>query len=352
MRAYLISNNGSIKDPLNKINVYYSLTDFIEKIVFGNDCFICGLPNTKTYFNEEHIIPDWIIKRFKLKNKKFKLLNSKKVGYTKKGNKVSCCKICNTELGKIYEAPVSNLLRKDYDSLVVYLEKNPEKLKLIFKWMNLLFFKLCFKDIENDLILDRRNNSQKIGHIYDWSKFHHIHCIARSHYTKAIVEEGVYGTILIFKRNEDNLEKFNFFTSPISRSICLEVGDLAIIAILDDSSMCSYFFYEYLKKIGNNKISTIQMIEIFSHLSFLNLNLINRPKYYSTVENGHYEIKMYLEKDNIRIRKNRYLSIGVGDFMSEYIKSQQIPLGEKILDQIKKEKLNFLIDEKFNFIKH
>ena len=70
-----ITADGSIVGEDGKI-LFFSLKRFRRDIVEGNCCFICGISPAKTQFNDEHVIPDWILKEFSLHNKLVTLPNS------------------------------------------------------------------------------------------------------------------------------------------------------------------------------------------------------------------------------------------------------------------------------------
>src|SRR5688572_27704570 len=53
-----------IENSTGKVQVF-GPRDFMEKIIFGNCCFVCGaVPGSKP-FNNEHIIPHWLLKIFR-----------------------------------------------------------------------------------------------------------------------------------------------------------------------------------------------------------------------------------------------------------------------------------------------
>jgi hypothetical protein len=112
------------------------LQDFIKNIVENKYCFICGAnPNCKK-FNDEHIIHDWILKKYNLHSQKITLPNGTKINF---GHyKVSPCQECNTELGKTHELPISKLLNKSYNDICDKLKKIQVYLNFYLNW-RLLF---------------------------------------------------------------------------------------------------------------------------------------------------------------------------------------------------------------------
>ena len=81
--------------------VYFHPEDFIQQIVLENGCFICGAKLGTKVFNDEHILPNWLLSKYNLHNKTVSLPNS--VEYTYSKYKISCCQDCNYELSKHFE---------------------------------------------------------------------------------------------------------------------------------------------------------------------------------------------------------------------------------------------------------
>lgn len=332
--------------------LFFGLKKFIDDIVNGNCCFICGAnPQTKT-FNNEHVIPDWILKRYNLHSKLINLPNGTKIRYGQ--YKIPCCQDCNTELGKTYEIPLSELLSKPYQEICLELEKNSSLLQLLFKWLSLIFIKTHLKD--KILLKDRdiSKNSGSIGDNHYWEDIHHIHCIARSHFTNAEIDSAVFGTICILPAMlVDGFDKFDFVDSQAGKAIMMQINEFCIVAVLNDSCACYNLFSDLLNKI-TGKLSPFQIREIVAHLNYINLNLKERPIYKSTItETNQYKIIAEIPKNLSLIEEKERIS-SPGDFLEYYVREMigNIPEKEIVLDEIKKGKRNYLIDEHGNFINH
>ena len=71
---------------------------FVDEVVLGEACFVCGAsPQSKT-FNDEHIIPRWVLKRYGLYDKEITLPTGERRHY--RGYRVPCCVECNSLLGE------------------------------------------------------------------------------------------------------------------------------------------------------------------------------------------------------------------------------------------------------------
>lgn len=338
----LIDKNGKI--------IFFALKHFIKDIVQGDCCFICGASPKDKEFNDEHIISDWILRKFNLHKEYITLPNGTKLKYDK--YKVPCCKKCNSDLGEIYEKPISKLLNKSYQDLVSEIQKDPEISKLIFRWLSLIFIKTHLKDKTLLAERDTRIDNGFLGDNYFWEDMHHIHCIARSHYTNAEIENNVYGSVLILPTMAiDRFGGFDFIDSHSGKTIMLQLGEIAIITTLDDSCAGATIFENNLMKI-TGALSPFQLREIVAHLNFINLSLKEKPEYRSFIKgNGEYKIQANVpEYLRFLDEKDRFVSIG--EFLRYYIEPiiGEIDDREKVLNEIKAGKRTYLFDETGKFI--
>lgn len=65
-----MENDYTLRSIDNGKILHFSIKDFEEKIVKSNNCFICGQSPDDKIFNDEHIIPKWILRKFDLYNQK------------------------------------------------------------------------------------------------------------------------------------------------------------------------------------------------------------------------------------------------------------------------------------------
>ena len=110
-RYFINKKSKSIYD-FNGKKIHFSYTDYIDKIVKGNHCFIFGAEPQSKPFNTEQVIPKWILKHFG-DNDSFMILPNKTE--LKNGKYlVPCCVDCNAESGMQLENPIKTLLCKSY----------------------------------------------------------------------------------------------------------------------------------------------------------------------------------------------------------------------------------------------
>lgn len=350
-----MNNNTTIVNGKGQI-LLFGLKHFIQSIVEGDACFICGASPNEKEFNNERVIPNWLLKKHSLHDKKITLPNNTHLSYGK--YKTPCCADCNTQLGEQIESPISNLLQNDYAVIKTRIKEDPNLLKLLFHWLCLIYLKTHLKDTQLNLSRDTRTDNGKIGDLHYWDEMHHVHCMSRVHYTQAQVEDDVYGSILIFSTLTPSSEDFfDFIDNSTGKTIMLQSSNFCIMAALTDSKAGSVIMEENIARITTS-IHPLQMREIFSRLSFICNSIKDKPHFFSTLENGHYTIgaevpdKIYLESLEERQAQPDYAT--PGDYLHFYIGRLFAghPDEEKFLEDIKSGKIGFVFDENGEFIIH
>jgi hypothetical protein len=129
-------------------------------------------------FNDEHVIPDWLLRRHSLHEKRIVTPGESDLLYGR--YKIPCCQDCNSLMARRYEQPMAERFAQGYRAVAEMVAENPLTL---FGWMNLLFLKVHLKDRALLLNRDRRVSSPRISDLYDWPEMHHIHCnpLRRTH---------------------------------------------------------------------------------------------------------------------------------------------------------------------------
>lgn len=348
-RNFLILEDKTIIDIDGKV-IFFSIERFIQDIAKDGCCFICGAKPSEKDFNDEHVIPNWILKKFKLQNKSIKLPNKSNIQYSQ--YKVPCCSECNSFLGDNIEKTMSKVVSKGYDSFLDFLKN--DGYWLVFKWLSLIFVKVHLKDKFFRLNLDSREPDYKISELYDWESLHHIHCIARSLYTNCLIDKEVFSSFFVFQVENDNeLEQFDYGDIYHGKGILIRLGEICILAVLNDSGGAATLYEDELKKI-NGKLSQLQYREILAHLSYININLKNRPKYYTTYDfDQGFIIKADLP-DLVEFEVNEELKFGDYLYSSCYdiLERLQNPEKEMIISKVKDGLWTFLFDKDGNFIKN
>lgn len=343
---YTKTKDGSIVDETGKV-LYFSIERFIQEICEGDCCFICGAsPETKS-FNDEHILPQWLLGRYGLHARSITLPNFTQ--YTYGQYVVPCCEECNSRLGREIEEPVRELIENGYDAIVQHLAENGPW--LFFVWQSLVFIKTHLKDKSLRLHLDRRKGAGMISDFYEWERFHHIHCVARSLYTKARLTPEVLGTFLVVPAQvDDRFEKFDYGDLYASASTYLRLDNICLISVLDDSNAGFSYHYNLIQKL-KGPLSPIQIRELFAHLSFVNLKLKERPVFASVIDpNNGYEI-IGARPPELILDDTTSEEFGqmLYSCVHQYLNPMPSQSKEDLHDQVYKGEVTFLFDSDGNF---
>jgi hypothetical protein len=294
---FIKTPDGTIVRGDGKI-LYFGIDRFIKDICEGDCCFFCGISAEAAEFNQEHVIPDWILARYNLHSKKITLPNGQRYMYGR--YKIPCCKKCNSLLGDHFETPISALTASGYEAVSEYL-RQPGGAIHIFTWLMLIFLKTHLKDKSRRLHPNPQKGGEAISDLYTWSEFHHLHCVVRSFDTGALLEPGVMGSLLVLVAQTGTAYgDFDFKDLYGPKTMILRLGEVAFVVALADACIALNMMSYIAGKIDSVKgvLSPGQLREVTAHMAFLNLHLRERPQFSSLFQGqeGRYIIQAKVPK--------------------------------------------------------
>ena len=270
--------NGNIVDVNGKVT-FVSITAFESDICKGKACFLCAKALTSKNKNKEHIIPNWILKRFNLHNETIKLPNGSKYKYNQ--YVIPCCIECNNLLSSKLETPLSKEFSAGFDYFIDYVENKDGYLK-VYIWMALLFIKTHIKDQTLRMHFDRRieylSIAQGVG--YKWESFHHVYCLSRVPYTQASLDPCCIGSFFITSVIDiDNSKEFDYMDISYANTVGVIIGGIGIITVFGDAgAVANQLQSTITNKLGSSVTST-QFRELVAHFACCHLHLKNNPKH-------------------------------------------------------------------------
>lgn len=269
-----IAADGSVTNRQGRLQ-FCSWKRFVADICEGDHCFICDRTEAQVAFNREHILPNWLLRKFDLHGKTMTLPNRTRHPYG--SYTLACCIDCNGELGRIFETPISEAFDKDFAGLLAFIER--DGLDRLFQWLALIFLKLHLKDRR---LRKHRNLSESdapISETYEWPTFHHLHCLARAHHTGAAIGDHVLGSVILVQLEPDpDEEAFDLASVTDAFTLFLRAGDIALFAVFNDGQACAGAIDPILDRI-KGMLNPIQARELAAELAAANLHLENRPSY-------------------------------------------------------------------------
>lgn len=271
------TEDGSVLSPAGKV-LFFSCTRFARDIGEGDCCFVCGASSREVLFNDEHVLPQWLLREFGLFNKSITLSNDKPLSYGQ--FVVPCCITCNRDLGRLVEEPARALLLGGYDRVCEHLAI--EGPGLLFTWLALVFLKTHLKDRSLRFHVDLRKPPGAIADAYDWGELHHVHCVARSIVTGSTMDPSALGSLLVCPVDSTgDPDPFSFLDLYHSKTIMIRLRDLALIAVLDDAGgVMSAIRKSVLSRI-EWPVTLIELHELAARFAYMNLALAKRPHHYT-----------------------------------------------------------------------
>ena len=341
-----VAPDNSVSDRKGRI-LLFSLQRFISDISQGDDCFICGAKRGSVPFNDEHILPDWILRHYKLHDKNIILPNGTEFRYGQ--FTISCCSECNSTMGSQFETPIAEVFAKGPQGVSQELKSNgPWRL---FCWMALIFLKTHLKDQHLNFHRDRRKGEVKIGELHSWENLHHIHCVARSFYTGAELTIETIGSLLVLPAKvRSHFESFDYGDFSLGQTMLLRLDETAIIAVFNDSQAALSLYDKELTKIGG-PLSPLQLREIAARLASINIQLTERPRFSSDIDLLREEYKIVAHRPN-ELRLDNWDDKILGSIMHHVCAPILTGSSDvQILENLKTGRYTFLVDEEGKFLK-
>lgn len=275
---------------------FLAATDFVRDIVDGNHCFICNAAPGTVTFNDEHVISDWIIRRYGLKDEEIELPGGTALSYTK--YKVPCCKPCNDLMSKTFETPLSLLMARGIAAVRDHM-RTSDGLQQIYSWLSLILLKTHLKDRFYRINPDRRVESAQISALTDWGEMHHIHCLARAFYSGAKIEPRAYGTLLVFEAatEDPDFGDYDYLDYFPGMAMMLRLGDVVFFAVFNDSGMVGTLLSNTLAAL-REPLRPVMCRELFVRMAYANRLLDSHPQFVTRMnsESGEALIDAELER--------------------------------------------------------
>ncbi len=237
-------------------------------------CFVCGVEKSAAAFNDEHVVPKWVLKRFNLYDQVLTLPNGATVRYDR--YKVPCCAACNSFLGECVEVPMSKITAGGVSTISTHIREHGPV--LISTWLSLLYFKLHYRDIAIRYNRDLRKGASAIGDLHEWENIHHVYSLAVASHTGVTVHPEVIGTLVVLQMAPPQVftAAFDLTDMTPGLSIMIRLGDAAICHNPSDLKALGEWATQKVNTI-TAPLSEVQAREFAGRLGFGDLLLKNRP---------------------------------------------------------------------------
>lgn len=242
-----------------------------------NICFITGANLCGT---EESIsvFPDWILNRFELRDKKFKMMDQfTNVMY---GELRLPCSQGVIEAFQELESEIQTAFKSGYHAVK---EIPSERL---FIWMGKIVYGILYHDIINEKARLKKQNkefglSPKLKERY--SLFH----LMLQSLVSPIAFKGQTPWSLSVVRVKYSKDVFNFRDNPITLDFSLGLNGFGIVACLQDAGLVTHKLQPLLDKIGENELHPVQFEELCARFLYTNYLFKHNLRYkFENNENG------------------------------------------------------------------
>jgi hypothetical protein len=93
---FMSRDDIDVVDPSGRV-LFISIRRFIETVATESVCFICGADPNSVRFNDEHVIPEWVLTEYGLHSQMITLPNGAGLRYSQ--YKVPCCELVTPRWG-------------------------------------------------------------------------------------------------------------------------------------------------------------------------------------------------------------------------------------------------------------
>jgi len=249
-------------------------------------CFLTGQP-LNSEEEKIQVFPQWLMSRYGLEDKAFKLLDESMATY--KDLKLPCSAHINEQYLEPLENEIAAAFETGYEAV-----KNLDETKL-FQWAGKLLYGIIFNEIQSGIKQqyakgEEFNISQSIIH-----KFSHLHLMLQT-LNLPVELDGFKPFSLFLFKVDNNGQEFGYRDEINTLTFALRIRDFGLVICLQDNGANKLYHKEVVDKIQNHVLHPIQFEE-FSGRVFYSAYLFNRLPEYNVMPVGD---EIYIEAMPLR----------------------------------------------------
>lgn len=243
---------------------------FIKFNFSNRNCFLTG----ETLTSEEEkiqVFPQWLMSRYHLEDKAFKLLDESMATY--KDLKIPCSAHINETYLEPLETEIAAAFDNGYEAV-----KAIDSMRL-FQWAGKLLYGIIFNEIQSGIKLQHAqgeefNISQAII-----LKFTNLHLMLQSLNLPLSLDGFKPYSIFLYKV-DNHIEEFGYRDEINTLTFSLRIKDFGLIICLQDNGANRHYHKAILDKIETDVLHPIQFEEICARV-YYSAYLFNRlPEYH------------------------------------------------------------------------
>lgn len=262
--------------------LFLSIDDFIEAMESRESCFLCLRPMDTVGATREHVIPRWLLKKYGLFDQTVTIGDETQLTYRR--HTVPCCLGCNAFLGQEIEQPIRDRLLHWPNHLKDDLQ-DFKLLEKLFCWLSLLHFKSLYKDVFITRYDTQKRKQFRLGEGRDWFIHHHVSSLCRLAFPELSIDPQALGSMLFFVLRENDSEPFDFATFHDASTMMVQIGQVAMIAALNDSCGALNIFNDNIgPSMPKRPLDILDIKEVLGHITLINQHLEERPQYHTILD--------------------------------------------------------------------
>jgi len=245
--------------------------DAVLKRKFGfSTCFVCGCRLGNKNRADEHVIPKWIQKRYKLANQQLHLLNRTTIPYRQLT--IPCCFRCNNKHLQPLEKRMSLAVTKGATAVRAMGQHE------LFLWLGKMFYGLLYRELF--LPWDRAGNTNaKITSKALLKQYEMHHLFLQSVRVPMRFMDFCPASILIVSTQEPDDVRLGWDFRDELNTMCIacRMGTVGLVAVLQDGGAGMSLFP--LMKLQRRKLHPIQFTEVIAKVTYKAMLYNRTPKY-------------------------------------------------------------------------
>lgn len=245
--------------------------DAVLKRQFGpSTCFLCGCRLGRRNRADEHVVPKWVQKRYKLTDQQLHLLNGTTMPYRQLT--IPCCFACNNNHLQPLERRISRAVFAG-PSAVRALDHHD-----LFLWLGKIFYGLLYRQLF--LPWDRSGKTRgKITNKAILKRYEMHHLFLQSARMPVRFVDFSPASILVVHTQEPNDARLAWDFRDELNTMCIacRMGSVGLIAVLQDGGAQQPIFP--LLRLRRRHLHPLQFREVMAQVMYRAMLLNRTPKY-------------------------------------------------------------------------
>lgn len=238
-------------------------------------CFLSGA-DLQSADEQIGIFPDWILDRFSLRNKRFKMLDQV-TGIQYEDLKLPCSPEVKNAF-QVLDEEIKNAFEGGYEEI----KKLPEE--RLFLWMGKLVYGVLYNDMVLEINRSAKRAKGKDFQLSDFLKerFGKFHLMLQSLIVPMEFKNVKPWSIKIVKLKYSK-DTFNYKDEPTNLNFSLGMNGFGIVACLQDNGAIGKNQQDILDKISDKILHPIQFEELCARFLYANYLLRKKTKHFINI---------------------------------------------------------------------